>query len=268
MSFRFIVFLFLSSVLTLNAFGAVNSEKMRLPASDFSGNEELVAEFKNALLDPDDTTLALNQTKTKAGTTNVNKTVGSSELTKIDKGLKNSYFSINGGVINFPYVGNIQTLNGAGGFGLGTSLSPQLKIEASFIYSFQQTEINNFYEIFFDDVDQYSFNATGAYHWNVPWLLKPITGVTASLTRRQYNHDENNSDAFDVGLVLGVDRPVNSGLSLGLEYRYMVNVDYEREFKSSEYNMGLQSWATGGSEVRDLETFNYQVVFFNAKLKF
>lgn len=272
MSFRFIIFLFLSSSLALNTFGAVNSEETRFPASDFSENEELVAEFENALLDPNDKTLAFNQTKTASKTANVGNTISSDELAKIEKideGIRNSYLSFNGGVLNFPSVGNVQTLNGAGGFSLGTSLSPQFKIEAGFIYSFHQTEINQYYyETLFEDIDQYSFNATGVYHWNVPWPVQPITGVTAGWTRRQYNYDENSSNAFDVGLVLGFDKPINSGFSLGLEYRYMINISYEREFESSDYNMEFQRLAMDSTEIRDLESFNYQVVFLNAKLRF
>ena len=267
MKTRFIIFFFLSSGLALNAFGAVKSEETAFPVS--SENRELINEFENTLINSDDRFLAFNQTQTEI--TGVNKAVGSNNYrgNNFSEKPKDFYFSFKGGVLNFPYVENIQTFSGAGGFGLGTSfLNSNVDAEISFIYSFQKAEIDRFVEIFFDDIDQYSFSATGIYHWDVSWPLIPIIGATASLTRRQYNYDENHSDAFDVGLVFGMDKPVDSELSFGLEYRYMVNVDYERNVKnSSYYNMRLQSWATK-SEVNELESFDYQVVFLNAKMKF
>ena len=269
-----IIFFFLSLGLVLNTFGSVGSKgyvgskKTRFPAGVSTKNE--LVEDEDALLNPDDTTLAFNQTQTS--TMNTSKTTTSNtsnafDEINVDEGPKNYYLSLGAGILNFPDVGNIRTFNGAGGVGLGASLTPRLKIEASFIYSFQQIEISQFVDTLFDDVDQYSFNATGVYHWDVSWPVTPITGVTASLTRRQYNEDEVYSDAFDMGLVLGVEKPVNPRFSFGLEYRYMVNVDYERDFGISDYNMDLQSLGTS-SEVRNLESFNYQVVFLNTRFKF
>ncbi len=273
MNFHSIIFFFLSLGLTLNTFGAVNSEKTRFPASESSENEELVREFEEALIKNESATVAFHRTDANTSSVgNAGHSAGntiSSDNFSVDKDENpgNYYFSLGGGIINFPDVGNIQMFNGAGGIGLGISLTSRLKLEAGFIYSFQQIEINQLVNTVSDDIDQYSFNAKGVYHWDVSWPVTPITGVMAGLTSRQYNDDEGSSNAFDVGLVFGIDKPVSPGLSFGLEYRYMINVDYKREFENSNYGMMLQNLATS-AEVNPLETFDYQVVFLNTKFNF
>ena len=264
-----------------------------------TNDDELVEEFENALIEDHKDSQYFNIAANATNTTNHQNNLGYSkkpsgsdsdsninsdrgdtttirtgnldDLDTIDPVESDYYLKIAGGVINFPHVKNISKFNGAGGFGLGTSLTPGLKIEANFIYSFKQNEVDEWFIHYKDDVDQYSFSATGAYHWeSLNWPLTPIAGVTTSLTHRRFNYDENTSNAFDVGFVLGVDRKINSKLSFGLEYRYMINVDHEREY---EYKDRVNSFSRNFIPVSDpnvkaLETFDYQFVLLNVKMNF
>ena len=237
-------------------------------------DKDLLVEFEQALITSEDQATGSGQNpmdgKIKGTLTN-DRSFGIDQCRKyyydIGECRRNHYISLNAGVLNFPYIGNIQTVNGAGGFGFGTSLTSQLKLELSFFYSFQQAEINQLIATYVDDIDQYSFNAVGAYQWNRSGSIHPITGVAATLTRRQYNLDENSSNAFDLGLVGGVDVDFSKNLSFGVEYRYMINIDYEREVGNSKASRYLQKIATG-NDVKHLESFDYQVVFINTKIRF
>ena len=248
---------------------------------------EEIEEFENALVDEGDDSqyFAVNATTQDQNKSNNSKNSSSGthnsttvytddldDLDNIDQRESSYYLKIAGGFINFPSIENVSKFNGAGGFGLGASLTSNLKIEANFIYSFKQTEHEQWFTYYKDDIDQYSFSATGAYYWeSLHWPLIPIVGVTTSLTHRRFNYDENTSNAFDLGFILGFDKKVNPRLSLGLEYRYMANIDYERDYeykpKANFFrNQGLN--LNSDPNVKSFESFDYQFVLLNVKLKF
>lgn len=179
----------------------------------------------------------------------------------------NYYLSLSGGMLNYPAVANIASANGAAGIALGVSLTEHFWLEAGMTYSFQEAQTQSFIGSAVEDIDHIGVSAIGSYKFNMsamPWLI-PSIGVALAYTNRQYDGGDNSSSSFDAGAVVAADIPVGTGVTLGLEYRFMANLSYEREIPSSNFNT-LQGFST--NQVEDLETFNYQMVLLNAKILF
>jgi hypothetical protein len=184
-----------------------------------------------------------------------------------EQGQNNFYLSLQGGALNYPRFANLPTINGAAGLALGAHVWENFSLEAGFLYSFQQQEINQVVQSFREDIDQYMVSGQFKYNWrpkSVSWLsLSP--GVVATYNRKVYEAGENSSDAFDAGVSAGADIRLSQNWSIGLEYRFMWNLDYQRERGANNTAVALQQLATGNPSV-NLEEAEYQVLL--AQLKF
>lgn len=181
----------------------------------------------------------------------------------------NFYMSLQGGALNYPRFANLPTVNGAAGVALGANVWSNFSLEAGFLYSFQQQEINQITRTFQEDIDQYMVSAQFKYNWVVPsldWLtLSP--GLVGAYNRKIYEAGENQSDAFDAGLSAATHVRLSQNFSIGLEYRFMANLDYARESATSPTAAALQQLATGNRSV-NLEEAEYQLVLLNLMMGF
>lgn len=191
-----------------------------------------------------------------------------------DHGERNYFLALNGGALNYPAVANVNPANPATGVTFGANLPPflglsNLWLEAGMLYSFQQTSINRATSLTKEDVDHFGLNANLSYHWkfsDTQWFI-PVTGAVFSFTHRRYNGGQNTSNAFDLGAQAGVDFVLTKGFIVGLEYRFMANLDYEKQMGPANTDVMLQQLATG-RKVQNLESFGYQMVLLNAKFTF
>lgn len=181
---------------------------------------------------------------------------------------KTFYVSLGGGSVSYPMVNNIPNANGAAGAALGLGLGSDFWLEGGFLYSFQEAEIVNLDETRIEDIDHYTASAAAKYtfgmsnHW-----VNPVVGVSVNYTRREFNGGQNTSNAFDGGLIGGLDLALNRSVKLGFEGRYMFNIDYSRELALSEEDIFSQQIATGES-VQNIEENDYFVLLLNAKVLF
>lgn len=195
-----------------------------------------------------------------------NKVTTSAQITEPEKSTQ-MYLGLSGGALNYPDVENINTLSGAAGVALGLSLADRFWLEGGLVYSFQEAEIRSLVGTTVDDVDHIGVNLGLTYQFLATQIIKPYAGVTVAYTNRQYNGGDNGSNAFDAGIKLGADFSVTKRVSLGLDYRYMFNVDYERDSAPSRLEVAQQQAATG-TRVSNLESFDYQLILLNTKISF
>ena len=178
------------------------------------------------------------------------------------------YVTIGGGSVSYPVVNNLPNANGAAGFGLGLGLGNDFWLEGGFLYSYQEAEIISLSETRTEDIDHYTFSAAGKYtfgmssHW-----VNPVAGVSLNYTRREFNGGNNSSNAFDAGLIGGVDLALNKAVKLGFEGRYMFNIDYNRDSAVDAAEVLSQQVATG-RDVKNIEENDYIVLLLNAKVLF
>ena len=167
------------------------------------------------------------------------------------------YVSLVGGGVNYPLVNGLPNMNGAGGLALGMGVGSDFWLEGSFLYSFQQVETSSFTGAATNDIDHLSFGVGAKYGFTLSknWIT-PVAGVLFSYTRRQYDGGDNNSNALDGGLVGGLELALNKAVKLGLEGRYMMNLDYDKES------------AVSNSDIDNLEDFDYAVYLMTAKMIF
>ncbi len=175
------------------------------------------------------------------------------------------YLTVGGGGVSFPQADDLATLNGATNVSLGMSLGDRFWLEAGFLYSYQEVDrvfINN------EDIDQFSFSVSPKYDFGFgdQWVT-PMAGLVLSYTRRQYDGGDDSSRAFDAGLSFGVDFAMNKSVKLGVEGRYMTNLNYERERGISILDKAIEQSVTGRS-IEPVENLDYTVLMVNAKMVF
>lgn len=171
------------------------------------------------------------------------------------------------GLLNYPTAANVRDANGAAGVQAGIALPYNLWIEAGFLYSFQEISGNEANDI--TDVDQYSITAVPSYHWNIAdFWMTPIFGMAMAFTHRSYNADTNKSNAFEMGPMVGLDMALNRSVSLGLDYRYMINVSYDSDVVISNTRTLRQTNAGTTVLNKPLEELNYQMIMLNTKITF
>jgi len=187
-----------------------------------------------------------------------------------DSTQKNNYYlSLQGGALNYPRFANLPTVNGAAGVTLGTNLWTNFSLEGGFLYSFQRQEINQVTQTFQEDIDQYMVSAQFKYNWGVPSLdwLTFSPGLLLAYNRKIYEAGENQSDAFDGGVSAAASFRLSQTFSIGLEYRFMANLDYTRDNATSPTAAALQQLATGNRSV-NLEEAEYQLVLLSLMMGF
>lgn len=146
-----------------------------------------------------------------------------------------SQFFISGlvGLGKYPDVVNVRG-NVASGFVLGLVTADRVIAEGSFIYADYELEdmwrTNSVNPAFprIVDMRQYNFGMAIKYQL-LPGRLRPNVGVMANYVRRsfeEHSYEFRTSDAFDVGLVTGLDLYLTEVFAIGVDFRYATNVSY------------------------------------------
>jgi outer membrane protein W len=151
------------------------------------------------------------------------------------------YFAGLLGVGDYPDAKNLKGQY-ATGFAVGKTFAGHTQIEGAFIYSSYQVEqvCSYFYPCggFYGGqyyptitkMDQYQGSLTGKYQ-AFSGVIRPVIGASVAYTYRsftdtqfaRYNSDAT-STALDLGLVTGADFVLSDSFSLGLDFRYYINV--------------------------------------------
>lgn len=161
----------------------------------------------------------------------------------------------------------------ATGFSVGFGVAKRLQVEASFVYSAHT--IDESYS-FYKEVDQYNWMIATRYSF-FNTKLTPVLGALASYTRREYTEKYDNgfttftgpesasSNAFDFGLMLGVDFNASKNLTFGLEYKYITNLN-SRYDEPEAFNRSV--YQTNNKYYQTLEDIDYDMIGLTAKFAF
>lgn len=155
---------------------------------------------------------------------------------KPEKGPESYYISGQVGLGKYPDVVNVRG-NVATGFSVGLVTPERIVVEGSFMLADYELE-DVFYTMapypgFSRIVDMRQYNLGAAVKYKLlPGRLQPNVGAMVSYTRRtmtEYDVDFRTSDAFDIGLVAGVDLQLTDSLAIGFDFRYLTNVAYREK---------------------------------------
>lgn len=175
------------------------------------------------------------------------------------------------GMAEYADVNNIEG-NIATGATLGIEMESGAIVELNFYYS-------NYYiadywtRPFFKEMDQYNFILAAKYNL-FKGKIRPQVGGLAGYTYRKYfnrnyyysasysnNEVDITSQAFDVGLIAGLDVSLSSNFSIGVDYRYMMNITSRTE---SEL-LGRYFHPRRGEFVEDLD---YSLITLRGSVRF
>jgi opacity protein-like surface antigen len=187
------------------------------------------------------------------------------EEKELEKKKSKPYMSAYGGIADYGKVTNVKS-NYSLGFGVGSKLNDHLLAEGSFLYSnFDVRQVDNYYMYGTNypritNLDQY----TGSFLLKallLDGMIHPTFGGAASYSYRQYRDQGRNviynndgySQAFDLGLSLGVEADITETMSLGVDYRYMWNLTYSSGFNDRNY------WNNVYRYSNPLEKLNYSL---------
>lgn len=189
------------------------------------------------------------------------------------------YFAGLVGVGEYPDVSNV-TGNYALGFTFGTKYENSYALEGSFIYS--NYTLKNAYSSYgyggypysyyptSQDVNQYA-GSIAAKYFLFNGMVKPVLGGLIQYSHRTYTADgsnnyggsyqpnrEVNSQAIDLGAIVGADIEFSPKTSLGVDMRYMFNL--------SSRNNSNNAYVPPGTTA--LEKLNYYVLSVTGKVNF
>lgn len=183
---------------------------------------------------------------------------------------RKSFFSVSGGLGDYNTVKNVRG-NYALGFSIGQSINDRLLVEGGF--QFSNFEVEQVYDATYlgypriTSMDVYQGSLALKYQI-LNGVLRPVVGGIAAYSYRTFQDTQfgaigNNAQAhaIDLGLSAGADVVVSESFSLGLEYRYMMNVT------SRVQNDGPQISFSQNSK-NSIEKLNYSNILMNAKMTF
>ncbi len=174
------------------------------------------------------------------------------------------YFGLGAGGVNHQ-AQNTPDMNGTGGITFGSYLSRYFILEGAFMYSFLETNRSILPD---EDVDMFHFAAVPKFTFGMnDQVVTPVVGPVLAFTRRQYNGGDNASNALDAGISAGIDIALNQQVKIGIEGRYMTNLDYEKDEPLDATEKALEEFATG-NDIRPLEDFDYTIFMANVKMVF
>lgn len=174
----------------------------------------------------------------------------STELSKLEEEPKSQtkmFMSLDGGFLSYS-ADNIQTV-GAAGVTVGALIDDRFIVEGSFLYSKGDVEsvtrpgsigiwTGEYYPTI---IEMQQFNYTGAFKYRVlKTRVSPYVGGLASYVHRKYEDRqffdsyyalEGSSWAIDVGAMVGADIRLTDNLSIGADFRYVVNIAYDTDTK-------------------------------------
>ncbi|MCB0411754.1 MAG: outer membrane beta-barrel protein [Bdellovibrionales bacterium] len=182
------------------------------------------------------------------------------------------YVGGNFGVAEYFDISNMQG-NGALGFTLGTIIDNGFMFEGSFLYS--NYYIDEFWKIdYFKEMNQYNYNFTTKYS-PFKYSFRPYVGASLGYTYRSYTNrtpgyyqgipddDSINTNAVDLGLLLGLDLAVTDNFMIGAEYRYNRNL-----INRSEYDFLTRSDLRMPQYGTPIEELSYYTLLVNGKFLF
>ncbi|MGE0762034.1 MAG: outer membrane beta-barrel protein [Bdellovibrionales bacterium] len=199
----------------------------------------------------------------------------SMEIPKEEPPRKRYYISGAVGTADYPDASNIEG-QGAAGFTVGSELDERVIVEASLMYSNYFMDDYRWVtgQAIFKELDQYNIGL-GVKYGLLTGKIKPFVGASMSYTYRKYfdrlvytwsggyipQENEATSNAFDLGLILGLDVAVSEGFSVGVEYRYNTNLIYrnESEILSRQYR-------AAGTQL--VEETDYSLLLISGKIRF
>jgi opacity protein-like surface antigen len=197
-----------------------------------------------------------------------------SDIKEVVQEEKKNRFSVGGSLLSLDYPDSFNTQSDFGaGVSFGWEGPNRIGIEASLVYS--SHTIDESYS-FYKQVDQYNWMVTARYSV-LPTKITPVVGAIASYTRREYTDmyaagfsnftggQSASSDAIDAGVLVGVDFSASKNITLGLEYRFMTNLnsryDNPEAFNRSIYQSNNKFYQT-------LEDIDYDLLGFSMKFLF
>ncbi len=174
------------------------------------------------------------------------------------------YLTVQGGGLNTSSE-DFPSASGAVGLSLGLHMGSDFWFEGGFLYSYIEVDRKFLND---EQIDQFSFLGGPKFSFGLSqhWIT-PVVGALVGYTRRQFNADENSSNAFDAGFVAGIEFALNQDVKLGVEGRMMANIDYSRDQGVNSQEKELEELSTGHS-FQSIEDLNYSVFLVNLKMLF
>jgi opacity protein-like surface antigen len=209
-----------------------------------------------------------------------------SDMKEEKKTEKKSYFSVMGGMGDYPDVSNVRG-NYSAGFGVGQKVNDRMNIEGSFLYSNYSVQQRDNYTITgfpcsfgysqydcyprITTLNQYSAGVLLKYDI-LPGMFRPVIGGLAQYTYRVYSdsqfaitNNDASSHAMDMGLLLGADVEATESFTIGLEFRYLWNLTYRASDNGLVRNI---SKSIGSTYEKPLETLGQTQVNLVGKMTF
>lgn len=196
------------------------------------------------------------------------------------------YFGAVIGMGDYPDVRNVKG-NYVLGATFGTQYDDTYAVEGSFLYGDYNVEpvgVGGTYDMYGQyipakvDVKQYSGQIAMKYLF-MTGMVKPVLGGLVQYSYRTYNWSQNNasqygsmvvgnnqeatSHAVDVGIVTGADIQFTKKMSLGLDFRYMYNLNSRINANNNA------SFLTGSSQYgTPLEKLQYYTMSLTGRVNF
>ncbi len=194
---------------------------------------------------------------------------------KEEKKKDRTYFAGMLGSTEYKDAVNVDS-NYAAGFAIGSMLDSGFSVEGTFTWSnlYVTPGYWGYNRSIYEELDQYNIGATVKYSPMIG-MVSPNIGATATFTHRVYNQkndyadtywnrsidNESESDAVDLGVVVGLDVHISEKFVIGAEWRYMKNflTKTDSPYISSDYRYG---------NAAPLEEFDYSTFAIVGKVFF
>lgn len=181
------------------------------------------------------------------------------------------------GVANYPDYSAVRS-DVSTGFTLGVVTADRLIGEGSFQYSnfdISNGYYNNGYSytpnlIPYAKMSQYNFGAAIKYQL-LGGNIRPVIGAAAGYTYRSYSNGNSyygysstgnpSTNAFDIGVVGGVDIQLTPNFAVGVDFRYMKNIAHR---ENSDYNNSFAFPRVG----KIVEDYDYYIGALSGKFTF
>lgn len=191
-----------------------------------------------------------------------------------DEDIKRFSVGAEGGLPSYPSIGNVISYYSLGAIGT-YNFAEHLALQAEFDYS--KFAINNVYFCPFcfggtlvKGMDQYDISLGVRYTPFTFGSLTPVGGVVIDYARRNYYDlidygytfgTPTGSNAFDAGLMVGLDLNISKSVILGAQFKYLWNVSY---WTDNPLAYGLYGPIYGSP----IESLSYSMATLNVRFLF
>lgn len=201
---------------------------------------------------------------------------GSLATAKQEEQTRQGFMGVNVGMGQYVSAQNVRG-NYALGVSGGTKINDRILIDGAFSMANYDVEQFDSGPLGFDplypritEMNQYALAGTVKYQI-LTGTVRPSVGGTAQYTYRTFSdkqlgfaNNDATSHAIDMGLVVGLDFEMSSTMSIGLDYRYMMNL-----YNRAGSNAFQTRFATQVIEsLNPIEKFNYQTVSIMGRFSF